>query len=119
MTIEHHGYRTADSRTLTAVAAYSKNGKRPEDHRARSLLRPSTFENDVRIGQCMPMEKTCSQDSENVRVHFQGSLVDASGQGGIQTLCQSLRYYQLARYIFELRVGLESLDDMKMSGYDT
>ena len=68
-----------EQRTLTEVAAYSKNGNRPDVQRNRSRRRPSDYSTLlVNIRSYVYALRAHPDDAEDVRVHIQCSLVHAS-----------------------------------------
>lgn len=68
--------------TLTDVAAYSKNGKSPDDHKARSRFRPSGWEMIAERGTANQDSNADSRRERGEYAHRHPELVDGHRSGG-------------------------------------
>lgn len=74
----------AEQPTFTDVAAYSKNGNNPDDHKAKSRFSPSCCgENELMNFEHDPNQPTHAKYSQYMCVHFQSSLMHTSWESGI------------------------------------
>lgn len=90
----------------TDVAAYWKKGNRPEDQMSKSRLRPSTYKRQLRVSNSVAHPN----HREHLIIHVKCHRVHARGQGGVQTLCETLGDDELARdFRVRRRWGLQSL----------